>query len=367
MLRGSQKDGARLLICSEIGSEGRNFQFVQNLVLFDLPDDAELLEQRIGRLDRIGQKGTIQIHIPYLLGGEGEILARWYHEGLGAFERNPPQEEMMRIFTDELAQLSSAHSLEGLSDFLQRVRIKHEELDHQMETGRDRLLELASHNPENSARIAETIRQADLDSGAEQLLLDVLDIHDVSVDELGRRTYSIDNRRFSGESFQDCHGIFLWARLIVISHWHERTCTCSAPTILCLMVHWSFLLPVGLATVVLVSGRQMKTPAYFSNSLCPGTNGSIPSGRWSLPSANSSTYPRRPHWRNAGGGSSSSKVWKSANPHRKTSRSKKPTTQMLASAEKHAETQARGIQATAAANMRRKIQSEIDRLLALKR
>ena len=81
------------------------------------------------------------------------------------------------------------------------MRIKHEELDHQMETGRDRLLELASHNPENSARIAETIRQADLDSGAEQLLLDVLDIHDVSVDELGRRTYSIDNRRFSGESF----------------------------------------------------------------------------------------------------------------------------------------------------------------------
>ena len=40
---------------------------------------------------------------------------------------------------------------------------------------------------------------------------------------------------------------------------------------------------------------------------------------------------------------------------------------MLASAEKHAETQARGIQATAAANMRRKIQSEVDRLLALKK
>ena len=51
----AEPDGARLLICSEIGSEGRNFQFAHHLVLFDLPLNPELLEQRIGRLDRIGQ------------------------------------------------------------------------------------------------------------------------------------------------------------------------------------------------------------------------------------------------------------------------------------------------------------------------
>src|SRR5699024_7515055 len=48
-------DGAQALICSEIGSEGRNFQFAKHLVLFDLPRNPDLLEQRIGRLDRIGQ------------------------------------------------------------------------------------------------------------------------------------------------------------------------------------------------------------------------------------------------------------------------------------------------------------------------
>ena len=51
----SKPDGANLLIASEIGSEGRNFQFSHHLVLFDLPLDAALVEQRIGRLDRIGQ------------------------------------------------------------------------------------------------------------------------------------------------------------------------------------------------------------------------------------------------------------------------------------------------------------------------
>ncbi|MCO6763725.1 hypothetical protein KQH43_32020, partial [Streptomyces sp. EL5] len=58
--------GAQVLICSEIGSEGRNFQFAHHLVLFDLPAHPDLLEQRIGRLDRIGQRHTIQLHVPYL-------------------------------------------------------------------------------------------------------------------------------------------------------------------------------------------------------------------------------------------------------------------------------------------------------------
>ena len=80
--------GAQVLICSEIGSEGRNFQFAHHLVLFDLPINPELLEQRIGRLDRIGQTEDIKIHIPVIKGSPQEILARWYHEGVDAFSRH---------------------------------------------------------------------------------------------------------------------------------------------------------------------------------------------------------------------------------------------------------------------------------------
>lgn len=58
--------GAQVLLCSEIGSEGRNFQFASHMVMFDLPFNPDLLEQRIGRLDRIGQAHDIQIHVPYL-------------------------------------------------------------------------------------------------------------------------------------------------------------------------------------------------------------------------------------------------------------------------------------------------------------
>jgi ATP-dependent helicase HepA len=76
----ADEDGARVLLCSEIGSEGRNFQFAHHLVLFDLPRDPELLEQRIGRLDRIGQTSTIHIHVPFIKQTTEEVLARWYHE-----------------------------------------------------------------------------------------------------------------------------------------------------------------------------------------------------------------------------------------------------------------------------------------------
>ena len=44
-----EEGGAQVLICSEIGSEGRNFQFANQLVMFDLPFNPDLLEQRIGR------------------------------------------------------------------------------------------------------------------------------------------------------------------------------------------------------------------------------------------------------------------------------------------------------------------------------
>src|SRR3546814_13527671 len=53
--------GAQVLSCSENGSEGRNFQFAHHSVLSDLPSHPDLLEQRAGRLDGIGQKHTTEL------------------------------------------------------------------------------------------------------------------------------------------------------------------------------------------------------------------------------------------------------------------------------------------------------------------
>ena len=54
-------DGPSLLVSTESGGEGRNFEFCRRLVLFDLPWKPATVEQRIGRLDRIGRRIPVEI------------------------------------------------------------------------------------------------------------------------------------------------------------------------------------------------------------------------------------------------------------------------------------------------------------------
>ncbi len=53
--------GPQILVCTEAGGEGRNFQFCHVLVNYDLPWNPMKVEQRIGRVDRIGQKQAVSI------------------------------------------------------------------------------------------------------------------------------------------------------------------------------------------------------------------------------------------------------------------------------------------------------------------
>lgn len=150
-----QEDGSQVLICSEIGSEGRNFQFSHQLVLFDLPLNPDLLEQRIGRLDRIGQNQSIHIHVPCLENSAQTFMFDWFHKGLGAFETTcPAGHEVFVQLKDEL--LAALYHNGADTDALTRkTRHCHETLNEALHRGRDRLLELNSCRPEIAARMQE--------------------------------------------------------------------------------------------------------------------------------------------------------------------------------------------------------------------
>ena len=55
------RESSRILLCTESGSEGRNLQFAHGLCNFDLPWNPMRIEQRIGRLSRIGQQHDIEV------------------------------------------------------------------------------------------------------------------------------------------------------------------------------------------------------------------------------------------------------------------------------------------------------------------
>lgn len=146
-----QDSTARLLICSEIGSEGRNFQFVHHLVLWDLPTNPDLLQQRIGRLDRIGQKHIIQIHVPYLKHSEQEVLYRWYDEGLNAFRCNGSAAARVgELMGSELAEILHSDNQQAIDAFIVKTHALNTELEAQMHNGRDQLLELNSCRKEDA-------------------------------------------------------------------------------------------------------------------------------------------------------------------------------------------------------------------------
>ena len=136
-----------MLLCSEIGSEGRNFQFAHHLVMFDLPFNPDLLEQRIGRLDRIGQNHDIKIFVPCLENTAQSVLVRWYHEGLDAFEHTCPTGRTIydSSYQTLLGYLAAPSQLEGFDDFIKECRTQHDALKAQLEQGRDRLLEMHSN------------------------------------------------------------------------------------------------------------------------------------------------------------------------------------------------------------------------------
>ncbi|MFA5921506.1 MAG: RNA polymerase-associated protein RapA [Methylococcaceae bacterium] len=140
-----QESSARLLICSEIGSEGRNFQFVHHLILWDLPTNPDLLQQRIGRLDRIGQKHIIKIHIPYLENTEQHCLYRWYDEGLNAFRsNNSAAQSVADKLHDELAEVLHSNNQADIDAFIDKTQAFSTEIETQLHNGRDQLLELNS-------------------------------------------------------------------------------------------------------------------------------------------------------------------------------------------------------------------------------
>ncbi len=139
------ESAARLLICSEIGSEGRNFQFVHHLILLDLPTNPDLLQQRIGRLDRIGQKHIIQIHVPYLEHTDNAALYRWYDEGLNAFACNSSSAQRVAdMLHDELAAVLDTGNEAEIDALIAKTRALSAELETEMHNGRDQLLELNS-------------------------------------------------------------------------------------------------------------------------------------------------------------------------------------------------------------------------------
>ncbi|MDY0223114.1 MAG: SNF2-related protein [Desulfobacterium sp.] len=209
----SETPGAQLMICSEIGSEGRNFQFAHHLVMFDLPENPELVEQRIGRLDRIGQVHPMVIHVPHSIDSRQAVLARWYKEGTGIFEKNISGiHQIHQGFKERLAHLSDICDgtgrvpLEELDLLIHDTRTFAAETFEILSKGRDRLLELNSFRPRKAEQLITAISSRDKDQTLDLFMAKMFRFYSISPEPIIERTYRLELFNASGVPFPGFKG-----------------------------------------------------------------------------------------------------------------------------------------------------------------
>ncbi len=182
--------GAQILLCTEVGSEGRNFEFANNLIIFDLPLTPDQLEQRVGRLDRIGQSSNINIYVPYLKDSYEEILFRFFHDGLDAFNHcakgaNLVFQGLKSLLDEYLVKPELLINHRNIFDeFISTVKKEYNLVLKNLDEGRDILIELNSFNEKESHQIIDEIKSIDLDVNLENYMMEVFSELGVEVEDL---------------------------------------------------------------------------------------------------------------------------------------------------------------------------------------
>lgn len=112
----------RVLVSDESGGEGRNFQFVDELIHFDLPWSVSAVEQRIGRLDRIGREQEVRSTVICPNGGIEEAWVRCLRDGFGVFSRSMSGLEFMLHSTErDVVGAALTGGPEGLIDLVRTI------------------------------------------------------------------------------------------------------------------------------------------------------------------------------------------------------------------------------------------------------
>lgn len=187
----SEEEASPILLCSEIGSEGRNFQFVQHLILFDLPAHPDLLEQRIGRLDRIGQANDVHIHVPICADSVTAIRFAWFNEGMQAFTQcNNVGHALWTEFADQLQDVIDCHG-DGLDELIVATADRADELRAELTSGRDRLQELNACRPQQAAAVLERIEADEKSAALAEFAMAFCDRFGIDVEQLAEQRWFV--------------------------------------------------------------------------------------------------------------------------------------------------------------------------------
>ena len=121
-----REGNADVLLCTDAAAEGLNFQFCGALVNYDMPWNPMRVEQRIGRIDRVGQQNaTIQVVNLHYEGTVETAVYRRLRERIGLFEQvvgrlQPILAQMPRAITGAVLSRHGRGDAENVADQVER-------------------------------------------------------------------------------------------------------------------------------------------------------------------------------------------------------------------------------------------------------
>lgn len=122
------KEDVKVLLSTEVGGEGLDLQFCDSVINFDLPWNPMVVEQRIGRVDRLGQQSPV-VHI-YNFVVKGSIQEKVYNRLMTRIEKF--RETVGDLEPILGGQFDANHTIEEAIDKLYKTKLTPEELDERM-------------------------------------------------------------------------------------------------------------------------------------------------------------------------------------------------------------------------------------------
>lgn len=151
--------GPQVMLSTEAGGEGRNFQFCHHVVLYDLPWRPATIEQRIGRVDRVGQQNNVHVLVPFFKSGYEAAVLKVMQESIGVLDRTVGGiDHALEYVSDQLAELILNQSgVEAWKDLYRHTNKLVQESRQRVESDVDPILDYASFSPERADAILHRV------------------------------------------------------------------------------------------------------------------------------------------------------------------------------------------------------------------
>jgi ATP-dependent helicase HepA len=185
--------GPRVMLSTEAGGEGRNFQFCHKVVLYDMPWRPATIEQRIGRVDRVGQAHDVHVLVPYFKGGYEAAILKVMQESIGVLDRTVGGiDHALEYVSDRLAELIlNQGGAEDWKDLFRDTSRLVTDAKKRISDEVDPILDHASFSPERAKAILAVVPE-DLEARTELFVQRYADASKLAVRPRGQNLVALE-------------------------------------------------------------------------------------------------------------------------------------------------------------------------------